>query len=151
MAILVFVETQDGKYKKAGLEAVSYAAQMNNGEVIAVCLGDNEGAEPLAKIGASKFVALGDMGGFDAQKVSSVISQTAEQVGANIVVISNSYVGKDLAPQVAKQLGASLATNVVSLPNANGEITRGVFSGKAFAQVKLNGAKQVIAITPNSF
>jgi electron transfer flavoprotein alpha subunit len=37
------------------------------------------------------------------------------------------------------------------LPNAEGEITRGVYSGKAFAQVKLNGTKKVLAITPNSF
>ncbi|MDG1098461.1 MAG: electron transfer flavoprotein subunit alpha/FixB family protein [Bacteroidia bacterium] len=151
MAILVFVETQDGKYKKAGLEAVSYAAQMNVGEVTALCIGEHEGADAVAKIGASALVALPDMGHFDAQKVSSAISQVASSLNVDTVVISNSYAGKDIAPQIAGQLNASLATNVVSLPNAEGEITRGVYSGKAFAQVKLNGAKKVLAITPNSF
>ena len=151
MAILVFVETQDGKFKKAGLEAVSYAAQLNAGEVTALCIGDNEGAEAVAKIGAASLVSLSDMGHFDPQKVSSVICQVATELGVDTVVVSNSYAGKAIAPQVAKQWDASLATNVVSLPNAAGEITRGVYSGKAFAQVKLNGDRKVLAITPNSF
>jgi electron transfer flavoprotein alpha subunit len=97
MAILVFVETQDGKYKKAGLEAVSYAAQMNAGEVTALSIGEHEGIDAIAKIGASTLVALPDMGHFDAQKVSSVISQVASTLNVDTVVISNSYAGKDLA------------------------------------------------------
>ena len=152
MSILVFVETQDGKYKKAGLEAVSFASQMANGSAVtAVCIGPNEGADPLAKIGATGFVALSAMDSFDAQQYAAVLSQVVQNINAKTVVISNSYAGKSLAPQVAKLIGASLVTNVVSLPNAAGEVTRGVFSGKAFAQVKLMGDSQVIAITPNSF
>jgi electron transfer flavoprotein alpha subunit len=50
-------------------------------------------------------------------------------------------------------MGASLATNVVSLPNTTQGfvVKRGVFSGKAFSFVDLQRDKKVIAITPNSF
>jgi electron transfer flavoprotein alpha subunit len=69
------------------------------------------------------------------------------------VIVSNTYTGKSISPRLAQLMGASLATNVVSLPNTTQGfvVKRGVFSGKAFSFVDLQRDKKVIAITPNSF
>lgn len=58
-----------------------------------------------------------------------------------------------MAPRVAYQLKADMASNVVSMPNTdNGfSVKRGVFSGKAFAWVQLKSPVKVLALTPNSF
>ncbi len=148
MSILVFVESQQGKYKKAGIEAAWYASQLGN--CTAVSLNHTGDTGELAKVGVETCINL-SAEHTDSNAIAAAIAQVAEETNSSTIIISNSYAGKSIAPQVAQKLDASLATNVVSTPNANGEVTRGVFSGKAFAQIKLNGSRKVIAITPNSF
>jgi electron transfer flavoprotein alpha subunit len=91
--------------------------------------------------------------GFTSDSTSEIFASICKQIGASIVVVSNSYVGKSLAPRIAVSLNASLATNVISVPDLSNGFTvkRGVFSGKAFAFVNLNRDIKVLAITPNSF
>jgi len=90
---------------------------------------------------------------FTADAYAAAVNASANEVSASTVIISNTYTGKSLAPRLAQLMGASLATNVVSMPDtSNGfQVKRSVFSGKAFAFVNLQRDKKVIAITPNSF
>jgi electron transfer flavoprotein alpha subunit len=90
---------------------------------------------------------------FTADAYAAAVNAIANEVSATVVIISNTYTGKSLAPRVAQLMNASLATNVVSLPDtSNGfSVKRGVFSGKAFAYVNLSRNSKVLAITPNSF
>jgi electron transfer flavoprotein alpha subunit len=156
MAVVVFAEIDNQQYKKASLEAIGYgkkvAAQLGT-ECIALTLQTLSNSGDLGTYGADKVVSLNLTDAFVADSCSSAVSQACQQLNAQVVVISNSYVGKSLAPRVAVSLGASLATNVISLPEtANGfQVKRGVFSGKAFAYTELKNNTKVLALTPNSF
>ncbi len=148
----IYAENSEGVFKKAVLEAASYASQISGGNVTAVCVGmpkDGE-AEKLAKYGVNKLIVVEGLNAFDALNYGRAVAANLQNV--KNLIIANTYEGKAIAPRIAVLQAASLATNVVELPNTtNGfSIKRGVFSGKGFAHVQLSRENKVIAITPNS-
>lgn len=156
MSIVVFAESSDNQFKKSTYEAVSYAkeiGQLIGKEVIAVNISSISNSAELGKYGASKVVNCNNTDGFTADATSDLFAHICKELGATVVVLSNTYVGKSVSPRVAVALNASMASNVISVPDlSNGfAVKRGVFSGKAFAIVNLNRDIKVLAITPNSF
>lgn len=156
MSIVVFAESSDNQFKKSTFEAVSYAkeiGQLTGKEVVAVNISNIADSAILGQYGASKVLNCSNSDGFTSDATSNLFAEICKQIGASIVVVSNTYVGKSLAPRIAVSLNASLATNVISVPDMSNGFTvkRGVFSGKAFAMVNLNRDVKVLAITPNSF
>lgn len=156
MSVLVFAEISDGKFKKAAYEAVSYGRQVADllgSKVTAVAIGQGADAAELGQYGAHTVKTLSVGEAFTADAYAAAVNEVANEVSATTVIISNTYTGKSLAPRLAQLMGASLASNVVSLPNTSQGfvVKRGVFSGKAFAFVDLNRTHKVLAITPNSF
>ena len=161
MSVLVYAENTDGKFKKSVHEVVSYAkaiADSLNTAVTAISIGDVDAAElaSLGNYGASNVlnVSSDQLKKFVNQAYASVIAAAANHVTANLVVISNSFSGKGLAPRVAAKLEAGLADGAVELPNIDGDkltVKKTAFSGKAFAITELSSAKKVIALNPNAF
>lgn len=157
MAVLVFAESVDGKFKKSTLEAVSYAKETANllgTKTVAISIGNvadadlqalgNNGAETVYKAQLDKF---------SPEAFATIIADVAKKENAQVVIISNTYTGKSVTPRVAVQLEASVASGVVALPNTSAgfSVRKSVFSGKAFADVELTGSVKVLAITPNSY
>lgn len=161
MSILVYVENTDGKFKKSAFEVVSYAkaiAEQSGTQVIALSIGNVEESQLsiLGKYGASKVLNVNteQLKSFVNQAYAAIIVDAAKSSSASIVVLSNSFSGKGLAPRVAAKLEAGLADGAIELPSINGEtlqVKTGAFSGKAFAYVALTSAVKVIAVNPNSF
>lgn len=160
MNILVFAESINGSFKKSSFEAVSYAAELaqkHNAQCIAVSIGnvDESKLNDLARYGADKIVNINHsaVSEFNAGAYSKAIINVAKNYQAQIIVISNTYSGKAIAPAVAAALKAGIVSGVISQPDtSNGfSVRKGVFSGKAFAQVNINTPVKVLALTPNSF
>ncbi len=156
MSIVVFAESSDNQFKKSTFEAVSYAKEIGTllgKDVIAVNISGISNSAELGKYGASKVVNCNNTDGFTVDATSDLFASICKDLGASVVVLSNTYVGKSISPRVSVALNASMASNVISVPDlSNGfAVKRGVFSGKAFAIVNLNRDIKVLAITPNSF
>jgi len=160
MSVLVYVEQADGKFKKSVFEAVSYAkaiADNQNTSLTAVSIGNVAEADlkELGKYGAAKVlnVATDQLKNFVNQAYASVIAEAAQKEGANLIVLSNSFSGKGLAPRVAVKLKAGLVDGAVEMPNFDGgfSVKKTAFSGKAFATTTLTSANKVIALNPNAF
>lgn len=159
MSVLVYIEADGGAVKKSSLEAVAYGAEIAKGEgstAIAIATGTVAEAElaNLGKFGASKVLHVSDErlndGGI--QATANVVFQAAEKESANTLVMARSSLVDAIASRVAIKLGASVVTNVVDLPDtSNGfAVKRGVYTGKAFANVSVPGAKKVITIAKNA-
>jgi electron transfer flavoprotein alpha subunit len=148
----IYAENSEGIFKKSVLEAASYASQISTDGVTAICIGSpNDGeADKLAKYGITKLIIVEGLTAFDAQNYGKAIA--ASLTGIKTLIMANTYEGKALAPRIAVLMNASLATNVVALPDtSNGFVVkRGVFSGKGFAHVQLSRENKIVAITPNS-
>jgi len=161
MSVLIYAENAEGKFKKSTFEAVSYAraiADQNNTNLIAISIGDVNGTElaALGKYGAEKVLNVSNekLKNFVNQAYASVIADAAKKEGADIVVLSNSFSGRGLAPRIGVKLEAGVADGAVSLPELDGgkfKVKKTAFSGKAFAIVELTSANKVISLTPNAY
>jgi electron transfer flavoprotein alpha subunit len=160
MSVLVYVEQVEGKFKKSVFEAVSYAkaiADTQGTNLSAIAIGNVEDSElnELGKYGASKVlkVTTEELKNFVNQAYAAVIAEAAQKEGANIIVLSNSFSGKGLAPRIAVKLKAGLVDGAVELPGTEGgfSVKKTAFSGKAFAITTLTSENKVIALNPNAF
>jgi electron transfer flavoprotein alpha subunit len=161
MSVLVYVEQVGGKFKKSVFEAVSYAkaiADKTGTSLSAIAIGNVAESElkELGKYGAAKVltVAAEELKNFVNQAYAAVIAEAAQKESAEIIVMSNSFSGKGLAPRVAVKLKAGLADGAVELPQLDGGkflVKKTAFSGKAFAVTELTSAIKVIALNPNAF
>ncbi|MFC2111948.1 electron transfer flavoprotein subunit alpha/FixB family protein [Bacteroidota bacterium] len=158
MSVLVYTENWDGKFKKLSYELVSYAsklAQMTGGSVTALSIG-NVADDELGKLGnygASTVLSVAESAALDNQLFAGIIAAAAEKVQAKVIVLSNNNSGKALAPRLSVKLKAGLASGVTALPESFSPIivTKKVFSGKAFAKVKLISDSGILTLAQNSF
>jgi electron transfer flavoprotein alpha subunit len=155
MSILVFVESDEGKIKSTSLEAVAYAHAMGS-PVTAIALGSASTSEleSLGKFGAAKVLHAmdGKLDKNSIQAYASVLASAMKDEQANILVLANSSLGTPVAARVAIKTGASLATNVVELPQTSSGfvVKRSIYTGKAFMHVELKNDKKVICIRKNA-
>ncbi len=155
MPTLVFVESAEGKVKKTSIEAVAYAHALGQ-PVTALALGDVEKAEleNLGKYGAQKVLHASDqrLNQGVIQAYASVITKVFQDENADILVLANSSLGTPVAAKVAARVNASLASNVVALPDTSAGfvVKKSIYTGKAFSLVELKNQKKVIALRKNA-
>ena len=155
MVTLVFVECADGKVKKTSIEAVAFAHAMG-GQVVAIALSGAEKSElqALGKYGASKVLHASDekLNKGVIQAYASILAKAMADESADVLVIANSSLGTPVAARVAIKVGASIASNVVALPDTSAGfiIKRSIYSGKAFSFVDLKNAKKVLVLKKNA-
>lgn len=160
MSVLVYAEHAGGKFKKSTYEVISYGyeiARQTSTTVCVISIGDaaKSELESLATYGAAKVLNVSNdkLKTFVNQAYASVIAEAAIAEGAQVIVMSNSFTGKGLAPRVAVKLGAGLADGAISLPDLTDGFTvrKTAYSGKAFADVLLSSEKKVITLIPNAY
>jgi electron transfer flavoprotein alpha subunit len=149
MSTVVFIDTRGEKLPKAAQEAVTFAAQLSGGPVVAITFGGHTGLAELGAQGASKVVVARGITTVDGQQLTKLVCAIAETVGATTVVCVHDATGKSVAPRVAARLKAGHVAGVLGLPQ-DGKFKRNVFSGKAQAWVQVTSAKRVISLMPNS-
>ena len=160
MAVLVFLENWDGKFKKLSFELVSYAskvAEMMGVQPIAVSIGnvDSDELGKLAAYGASKIISIENslLQSLDDQAYTGIIADVATREGASVLVLSNNNTGKAIAPRLSVRLKAGLASGVSKLPLSISPfvVYKKVYSGKAFADVEIKTGIRILTLAQNSF
>lgn len=159
MAILVFLESAEGKIKKTSFEAAAYAAAMAKADgdtVTAVAMGTIEETELVqtGKYGVNKVLHIIDerLDQGVTQAYATVLAKALEHENASVLVLAKSALGDPVAARLAVKVKASLASNVVDLPDSsNGfKVKRSIYTGKAFAYVNLTADTKIIAIKKNA-
>ncbi|MDA0882344.1 MAG: electron transfer flavoprotein subunit alpha/FixB family protein, partial [Bacteroidetes bacterium] len=110
-----------------------------------------EGHGGVAGFGASRLHVASNITVADSGQLAKAVQAAAEAEGADVVIFSHDDLGKAVAPRAAVRLQAGLVTGVTTMPNAELEVSKNVFSGKATAHVSFKTAKKVISILPNAF
>jgi len=155
MSILVFLETETGKVKNTSIEAIAYAKGIG-GEVIAIALGDAEKSEleSMGNYGATKVLHASDgrLNQGIIKAYSTVFAQAMDSSGADVFVLANSSIGTPSAARAAVKIDASLATNVIELPDitAGFRVKRSIYTGKAYCITEMIKDKKVITIKKNA-
>ncbi|NOU46992.1 MAG: electron transfer flavoprotein subunit alpha/FixB family protein [Bacteroidales bacterium] len=160
MSVLLYTENWDGKFKKVSFELASYAAKLAaemGVSISAISLGPVE-EEELTKLGnygipvvlsasCSNYTSL------DNQAIAHAVASAAQQIGATVVILAQSNLGKAIAPRLSVKLKAGMVSGVQGLPVSLNPFTvkKMVFTGKAFANISIQTAIKVITLAPNSF
>ena len=139
MSVLVYTESEGGKFKKIAHEAVAYAkgiADMMGTGVTAVAI-NGDGTSELGTFGASKVLSVKNeaLDTFNAEAYADVVAQAAKAESAEVVVLTSSANSKFMAPLIAVNLEAGYVPNVTELPASTSpfSVKHSVYTNKAFA------------------
>ncbi len=156
MSVLVLAENPKGNFKKPAFEAVHYGhltAKALGTECIALVLGSADNPAQLGEYGASKVIHLTEgFDAYDSRRYLAAVTQVAQQIGANVVVLNHSSTGKSLLGGLAVKLNAGAVSGVNSIPNTDSgfSVNKNVFAGKAIAEVSINTDVKVLTLMGNS-
>jgi electron transfer flavoprotein alpha subunit len=157
MSVLVYTESEEGKFKKTAQEVISYAkgiADQLGTTVTAVSI-NGENTSELGNYGAAKVLEVKDnsLANFNAEAYAGIIGQAAQKEGSQVVVLSSSANSKFLAPLLAIELEAGFIPNVIQLPVSTSpfKVKHTVFSNKAFAISEINTPIKIIGLAKNAF
>ncbi len=157
MSVLVYTESENGKFKKSAFEVASYAAEVAKqlGTIaIAVSFNANEN-ETLGDYGITKVLRIADdsLKTFNAKAYSQTLFQAAKQESATTIIVSSSADTKYMAPMLAASLNAGYVPNVVAAPESTEPFTvkRTAFSNKGFAHTQIHTEYKVIGVSNNAF
>jgi len=157
MSILVYTESENGKFKKSALELASYGRAIADElgiELVAVSF-NHKDPQSLAKYGVDRVIQISDpsLDNFTAQHYAANLTTVAKENDAKLLVLSSSSNAKYLAPLLAVSLSAGYASNVVELPESLEPLTvkRSCYTNKAFNTCVLENAVNIIGLSNNSY
>jgi electron transfer flavoprotein alpha subunit len=158
--ILVVAELGGGAVKKTTHSAITFArtaAQGTGGsfDILALGKGAEAAASLLSGFGAGS-VLVGDdayVANYVGERYSPTVAAVAKSGGYDVVVITASSFGKDLAPRVAARLDAGLASDIARVEIDGGKLVykRPVYAGNAIATMAVTTAVQVVTVRQAEF
>lgn len=157
MGILIYTESENGKFKKSAYELASYGRAIANQlgvELIAVSF-NHEDASPLGSYGVDQVIQINNpsLESFTAQQYASNLATIAQTKEIKLIVLSSGANAKYIAPLLAVSLSAGYASNVVGLPESLEPLTvkRSCFTNKAFNTCTLDNKVNIIGLSNNSY
>lgn len=157
--IIAVLEQREGKLKRFAFEVVTTAVKLANElkfEKEAIVVGnDISNINEIGNYGITKIVHLKNdkLANYSSTGYAQVIANYVKEADADFLLLSNTALGKDLAPYLAAKLNAGLIVDAVNLDTSTGEliVTRPVYAGKALVDVKFKSPKKILTIRPNIF
>ena len=156
--ILVIAEANEGGIAPISFELLAAARQLSaqgGGAVSALVAGSEAQAKDLIARGADSAFAATNPGlsAGPADGFLPAVKAALEQSGADIVLLGQTSLGRDLAPALAFSLKTAVAMDCVELKIADGRlrVTRSAYGGNARAEHTWKGNPQVATVKPKSF
>ncbi len=154
--VLVVAEIKDGVLKKITKEMTSAAkkiAEALGGQVEVLMIGDGSEkfAPDVASVGADK-VIVAKASEFHPEGYANIIAAVAKEKGSKVILMPHTGQGKDYSPRVAVKLYAGIVADIVGISMDGGKVIakKPIYSGKAYANIKVNTDVQVFTVRPNS-
>ena len=157
MSVIVYIESEENKIKKASLEAVSYAKKISESlkkDLIAVSFNltdfsilNNHGVDKLYNILDEKLKV------FEVNAYSNNLLNLFNKLKPEIVVITSSLNSRYLGPILASKIDSAYMSNVVSLPISYSpfSVKRSCFTNKAFNETFTKKSTVVLSLSSNSY
>ena len=155
--VLAYIESEEGKFKKAAFEVASYAREIADElqtRVTAVVFNAEDVSE-LGKYGIDKVLKISSdkLKNFNAEAYADALAKAAQKEESKVVVVSQSANSKYIAPLLAVHLNAGYASNVVALPESTDPfiVKRTAFTNKAFNFTKIETDIKIVGVSKNAF
>jgi electron transfer flavoprotein alpha subunit len=158
-SILIVAEIQNGRIREASFELASFAQKVagaSGRDVKSLVAGKDVAAlaEEFAKKGGGQVYAADHelLANYGADAMGAAVRAAVEASGADLILISNTPSGWDLAPRLAAALDAGFVSDCFSIDVEDGQIVynRRVFNGKLDARISVSGDKAVATVQPGA-
>jgi electron transfer flavoprotein alpha subunit len=157
-SILIVAEIQDGAIREATYEVVTMArgiADASGREVKSLVIGSGVGelASELASKGGGETLVVDDASAanYSVDVWTTAIRAAVDASGADLVMISNTPTGWDVAPRIAAALDSAFVSDCFKI-SAEGEtlsFRRRIFNGKLDAELSASGTA-VVTVQPGA-
>jgi len=155
---LVVTEIQGGRIREASYELAAFAQELaGSGRPVASLVmgkGVSGHAEEFAKKGGGKvYLAEHDaLASYSAEGAAAAIKAAIQASGANLILMSNTPTGWDVAPRIAAALDAAFVSDCFHIAaGADGLVfKRRVFNGKLDAHISTASEKVVATVQPGA-
>ncbi|GMN10681.1 electron transfer flavoprotein subunit alpha/FixB family protein [Croceitalea sp. MTPC9] len=157
MSVLVYTESDKGKFKKNALEVASYASEVAKqmGTNVTALAINVEDSASLGAYGVTKVLNVSDskLDTFNAKAYANCIAQAVEAEGAKVVIVSSSADSRFLSGILTAKLNAGYVPNVVGAPESTSPfvVKRTAFSNKGFAHTEIDAEVKIIGVSNNAF
>jgi electron transfer flavoprotein alpha subunit len=153
---LVIAELDGGKVKKTTHSAITFAKQIGAPfAILAIGAGAGGAAKELTGFGAQKVIAVDDasLAHYAAERWAPTVARVAKDGGYDVVAVTASAFGKDLAPRVAAKLGAGYAPdiNLVKVDGGKRHYRRPQYAGNAFGWLEIATPMHVVSVRQTEF
>jgi len=136
------------------LSAARTIASQTGADIAALTINNDEQGQILADAGADVYrVNTSSLILADVAAVADAVAQGAQQLGAEVVLLSSDRRGKELAGSLAQIIGAGCITDVSAIQVKDGRIEceRNALGGATIATQYIEGDVKVIAVAPRTF
>ena len=157
MSVIVYIESENNKFKKSSYEALSYGKAVADKLGTTVCglVINCSDTESLNAYGPDKILKIQstDLNEFSSKKYAHAISDVMKRENSQVVILSSTPDSKFLGAHLSGITDSSFISNVVGLPESLNPFTvkRTCFTNKAFSLTELISDIKIISITSNSF
>jgi electron transfer flavoprotein alpha subunit len=152
---LIVGEIQHGALREATLELVAFARKLGS-DVCSLLIGaEAQGlAEELASKGGGKVLVAQGAGldNYSASGFAQAITKAVEQESPELILISNTPSGWDVAPKVAAKLDAGIISDVFQIEEDGGDLVfiRRLFNGKFDGRFRIEGSPRIATVQPGA-
>jgi electron transfer flavoprotein alpha subunit len=152
---LIVAEIQKGALRESTLELVAIARKLG-GEVTSLVIGSGIGAvaEELAKKGGGRVLAADDasLANYTADGHARAIRRAIDAEKPDLILISNTPSGWDVAGKLAAGLDCGIATDVIRIEQDGGDLVfvRRMFNAKFDARLRVSGSPRIATVQPGA-
>jgi electron transfer flavoprotein alpha subunit len=153
--VLVVTEIQNGQIRESSYELLALAQNLG-GTIKSLVIGNGIGEmanEFAAKGGGETFVADdAAFANYNVDAWNKAIRAAVEASGADVILLSNTPSGWDVAPRIAAGLDAAFVSDCFNAEIQEGKLVafRRVFNGKLDAQLTCGAGKVVLSVQPGA-
>ena len=157
MAVLVYIESEENKFKKTAYEALSYGKALADkmGVKVSGLVFNCSDTDSLKKYGADKIITIDnpDFAKFSSKKYSHALAEVIKSENSSVVILSSSADSKFLGAHLSGITGSSHVSNVVGIPESISPfiLKRTCFTNKAYSSTEMTDGLKIISVSSNSF
>jgi electron transfer flavoprotein alpha subunit len=157
MAVLVYIESEENKFKKTAYEALSYGKALADkmGIKVSGLVFNCSDTDSLKKYGADKVITIDnpDFEKFSSKKYSHALAEVIKSENSSVVILSSSANSKFIGAHLSGITDAAYVSNVVGIPESISPfvIKRTCFTNKAFSSTEMIDGLKIISVSSNSF
>jgi electron transfer flavoprotein alpha subunit len=158
-SILVIAEIQKGKIREASYELVSFARKVGgatNREVKCLVMGQgiSASAEELSKKGGGEVFAADDaaLANYNLDAAFAAVKAAIAAASPDVILLSNTPTGWDLAPRIAASMDAGLASDCFNIEVEGSDLVffRRFFNGKFDSKLRPTALPLVATMQPGA-